>query len=90
LDSGDSDTLYELGRAYWKKGLVDKALDNVQAAVKANAGNRRAHYLLAQIAQQKGDEQTAQREFRIAQSLSEAESGRDILRLTELSQKREK
>ena len=87
----DSDTLYELGRAYWKKGhAAAKALDNVQAAVKANTRNRRAHYLLAQIARQNGDEQTAQREFRIAESLSEAESGRDILRLTELSQKREK
>jgi Tfp pilus assembly protein PilF len=76
-----------LAWAYWKLGAVDKAWDDARAATKTNPGNRPAHYLLAQIARRKGDEQLAQREFRIAQSLSEAESERDILRLKELGMK---
>jgi len=83
----DSDANYQLAWAYWKLGTVDKAWDDARAATKTNPGNRPAHYLLAQIARKKGDEQLAQREFRIAQSLSEAESEHDILRLKELGTK---
>ena len=66
-------------------GLLDKAWDEASAVTRTNPRNRPAHYLLARIAREKGDEQLARREFRIAQSISEAESERDILRRKELS-----
>ncbi len=81
-----SDTLYELARAYWKRGFQGGALKYARAALQADPKNRPAHYLLAQIAQDTGDEETARHEFAVAQSLSESESKHDILRLTELSE----
>ena len=83
LNPRHSDTLYELGRAYQKTGGLDKAWEDARAATQADPKNRPAHYLLAQIARQRGDEQTAQREFHIAQSLSDAKAESDILRLSE-------
>jgi len=66
LNPRHSDTLYELGRAYQKTGGLDKACEDARAATQADPKNRPAHYLLAQIARQRGDEQPAQREFHIA------------------------
>jgi tetratricopeptide (TPR) repeat protein len=83
---GHSDTLYELARAQYKKGLGKEALLNVHAALQADRKNRAAHYLLGQMARASGDNETARREFAIAQSLSVAESEHDILRLTQLNQ----
>ena len=79
LNSRHSDTLYDLARAYQKTGGLDKAWEYARAAVQADPRNRPAHYLLSQLARQRGDEQTAEREFHIAQSLSDAqaESGQD-------------
>jgi Flp pilus assembly protein TadD len=68
-------------------GAVDKAWEDARAATQTNPKNRPAHYLLAQIARRRGNEQLAQREIRVAQSLSEAESERDTLRLKELGMK---
>ena len=84
---GSADTLSELARAYWKKGLMDEAAKNARAAVAANPKDRTAHFLLAQIAQKNGDKVTARQEFAIAASLSEEESGHDVLRFAEESQK---
>jgi Tfp pilus assembly protein PilF len=64
---------------------MNEAARNAQAAAKADPKNRSAHFLLAQIAQKNGDRATARREFAIAASLSEAESGHDILRFAEES-----
>jgi len=61
-------------------------MKNARAATKVDPKNRPAHYLLAQITQKNADEATARRELATAQSLSEAESEHDILRLAEESQ----
>ena len=89
LNSRHSDTLYDLARAYQKTGGLDKAWEYARAAVQADPRNRPAHYLLAQLARQRGDEQTAEREFHIAQSLSDARAESDVLRLSELGRKNE-
>jgi len=83
----DSDVLYELARADFHTGRVDKAWERLAAAVKADADNGPAHYLMGRIAQQRGDTQTAMREFKLAESLGRDESERQIQRLSRLTQK---
>jgi cytochrome c-type biogenesis protein CcmH/NrfG len=82
-----SEALYELARARWKKGMLRESEHAAQAAIKYDPKNRSAHYLLAQIAKQTGDQQTAERESSIAAALSEQESARDVFRLSALRQK---
>jgi tetratricopeptide (TPR) repeat protein len=83
LNPGDADTLYQLALAEWKKGNGDVARRDVFQAIKIDAKLRRAHYLLAEIARKAGDQSTATREFRVAESLSNSEAEYDMLRLAE-------
>lgn len=82
-----SDALYQFAFANWKLGREEDAWTNVQRALKADAKNRQAHYLCGQIAQARGDEKIARREFATAESLSESRAQEDILRLSESNEK---
>jgi Tfp pilus assembly protein PilF len=87
LATHNSQALYELARICWKTGKPREAADKARAAIQYDPKNRSAHYLLAQIAKQAGDTQTAQRESSLAESLSAKESARDVFRLSALSQR---
>lgn len=80
------EALYELARGYWEAGHSAKAWTTVQLALKADARNRQAHYLYAEMARTRGDQETARREFAKAKSLSEIRAEEDILRLSEQSE----
>jgi tetratricopeptide (TPR) repeat protein len=88
LDPKNADVEYELAVARWKTGSQEDAWAAVVRAVRLDPQNRQAHYLYAQIARQRSDSATAQREFAIAESLSTGKADQDILRLSEESQNR--
>jgi tetratricopeptide (TPR) repeat protein len=88
LDPKSADVEYELALARWKTGSQEDAWAAVVRAVRLDPQNRQAHYLYAQIARQRSDNATAQREFAIAESLSTGKADQDILRLSEESQNR--
>lgn len=58
--------------AYWGTGQKDPVWTTVRQTVEANQRGRQAHYLLGEIAAEKGEKALAQREFSTAASLSEA------------------
>lgn len=84
---GDVD--YQLAEAYSKTNSKDKAWAAVRGAVQLDPRDGQAHYLYAQMARQRGDSATAQREFALAESLSANKSEQDILRLSEESRNRQ-
>jgi tetratricopeptide (TPR) repeat protein len=88
LDPKNGDAEYELAFARWKTGSQEQAWAAVVGAVRLDPQNRQAHYLYGQIARERGDKTTAQREFTIAESLSTGKADQDILRLSEESQNR--
>jgi len=58
-----------LGRAYHRKGQLATAEGMLRRAIAYDPNNRTAHYLLAQLLQQMGRTEEAQREFAIAEKL---------------------
>jgi Tfp pilus assembly protein PilF len=58
-----------LGRAYAKKEQPSTAEGMFRRAIQYDPNNRTAHYLLAQLLQQLGRSEEAQREFQIAERL---------------------
>jgi tetratricopeptide (TPR) repeat protein len=58
-----------LGRAYMRKGQLSTAEGMLRNAIQYDPNNRTAHYMLAQVLQQLGRADEAQREFGIAEKL---------------------
>src|ERR1700678_4184203 len=60
---------YELGKAYFDLGQLEKAEPELQAAIRIEPKSREDHYLLGRIYQRLGKAELAAQEFRITESL---------------------
>ncbi|MGA7915423.1 MAG: tetratricopeptide repeat protein [Candidatus Acidiferrales bacterium] len=60
---------YELGKAYFDLGQLDKAQPELEAAVRIDPKSRESHYLLGRIYQRLGKTELAAQEFKITESL---------------------
>jgi Flp pilus assembly protein TadD len=57
------------GRARLKEGNVDAAIERLEAAIKLNPEDARAHYDLARALLEKGQKEAAQLEYQKAKQL---------------------
>jgi tetratricopeptide (TPR) repeat protein len=60
---------YELGKAYFDLGQLDKAQPELEAAIRIEPESRESHYLLGRVYQRLGKPELAAKEFKITESL---------------------
>ena len=60
---------YELGKAYFDLGQLEKAQPELEAAVRIDPKSRESHYLLGRVYQRLGKTELAAQEFKITESL---------------------
>jgi tetratricopeptide (TPR) repeat protein len=60
---------YQLGKAYFDLGQLEKARPELEAAVRIDPKSRESHYLLGRVYQRLGKAELAAQEFKITESL---------------------